>query len=765
MARRGGKRRSEARAALTAALVAGIASGGSAARLRGPPEHTASAGGFVASAAAAAGGTLKLHPTPTAADAVTASASASRAAALVAKMTLAEKVSLCTGAPGDYTGNVAAVPRLGVPSFGLNDGPQGIRVDAHPDTSTSFPCGLAVAASFDPEVARDFGTAIATELRAKGGAVWLGPGLNVARFPRNGRNFEYMSGEDPTLGAVMGTAAVLGAQSQKVVATAKHYTQNNQEYQRTSVNEVVDERTHMEMYLPPFEAAIAAGGAAAVMCSYNKVTITGPHSDNVTNWACEHPAALEGYLRGKLGFEGWVMSDWGATHSTEAASAGLDQEMGSEEWFGKKLVAAVGDGSVKEATVDRMATRVLTGLMSVGAYDDPPVGGNVSTNVSTAEHHSLARSAAAAGTVLLKNQDGLLPLLPVSEGGKQDKPLTVAVVGRARDDDSALSGGGSGYVSGAPTVTFLEGLKARARTAGVNIITPKGNTPAEQQAVAAQADVAICILGAWSHEGQDRVSLEVDQIDADTANRVAAHNPMSILVVVTPGAVVVPAADSFAAALAMFMPGQEAGNALADVLFGDVNPSGRLPLTFPHTNDEVPFSEGQYPGVGPDEQHLTATYSEALEIGYRYYHARNLTPAFAFGHGLSYTSFSYAWADGRAVVKKGPAGGGGIGGGEPGPWSFELAVTNSGERAGDEVVQLYLTFPAAAGEPPRQLRAFQKVRGLAAGETRNVTLSLDDRSVSVWDAHASAWALAHGVHRIEVGAASDDLRLVTSLHV
>ena len=393
---------------------------------------------------------------------------AARAKAIVAQLTLEEKVGLLGGVAGNFSGNLPPIARLGVPALTMNDGPQGFRATRlDGGTSTAFPCALAVAAGWDAGNAVAFGAAMGVEFAAKGCGMMLGPALNVARLPTCGRNFEYLSGEDGALGAVMAAAVVSGVQSKGVIANAKHYVNNNQEFARGSVDAVVDERTHVEIYLPPFEAAVDAG-VGSIMCSYNRLTILRGNNTNTTaTYACEDRFTITDELKGRLGFDGFVVSDWGATHSTVASAlAGLDMEMGSAKFYGAALVAAVKAGQVDAKAVDEKAERVLRTMIRVGPFDSPPAG-NSAANVTSAAHRKLARSLAAAGTVLLKNDKvagaparGIGPLpapqavLPLRQGGA---PYSICVAGAAADSVGALSGGGSGHVAASHSTTYLEG--------------------------------------------------------------------------------------------------------------------------------------------------------------------------------------------------------------------------------------------------------------------------------------------------------------------
>lgn len=684
--------------------------------------------------------------------------------------------------------------RLGIPPLHLEDGPQGV-ADGVPQV-TAYPSALSVTASWDEELMALYGSAMGTEQRIKGSNIMLGPMVNLARVPQGGRNFESM-GEDPHLAGRMAAAVVTGIQSTGVMGCVKHFVDNNQEQDRGSVSANIDERTQHELYYPAFNAAVQAG-VASVMCSYNKV-------NNV--YACENNDTLTTGLKEGMGYEGFVMSDWGGTHSTvQAALAGLDMEMPDGGFFGPALAQAVVQGTVPQARLDDMVLRILTSMFAVGIMDTPQTG-NLSADATSSDRSALARTLAAAGTVLLQNKNSLLPLNP--------KALTsIAVIG----DQTTVTGGGSGgvitpyvitpmdgiagfynhdrpvqctydqdydyYQPGNPAVpadskedcckqcttracsffTFVNGtcwLKqtnagrtyhqglvsgACAPYHGPNLTYASGDDIQAAVNLARSADVAIVVVATSSSEGGDRKDLSLGKWDAIAA-AVTAAQPHTVVVVRAPGAATMPWATQAGAIVLQFMPGQEAGNALADVLFGVVNPGGKLPVTFPNALGETWLqSPTQYPGVD-----LQTSYSEKLLMGYRWYDAKALAPLFPFGHGLSYTTFAYS---GLAV--SGSLRSSGV--------LITCTVLNSGSVAGAEVAQLYISFPASAGEPPQLLRGFQKV-SLDAGAADVVAFKLVAQDLSVWDEAGAAWALVHGTFGIAVGSSSRDIRLRGSFTV
>lgn len=678
---------------------------------------------------------------------------------MVANMTLDEKLVMLHGPiDGDccqcnyssacaYVGNVPGNTRLDTPPITMNDGPQGFRgFVAH--SSTAFPGGMAVAATWDPAAVYLWGSSMGQEFYDKGANVQLGPGLNVARVPLNGRNFEYLSGEDPYLGAQLAGQAVAGIQSKKVVATAKHWALNNQETNRQNVSSMVDERTRFEMYYPPFEAAVEAG-AGSFMCSYNKIQAV---------WSCENPETLQTDLKDRLGFKGYVMSDWGATH-TPSINAGLDMEMPNGFFLNPKLLTLGLDaGIISQEKIDDSLMRIFTPMFAVGVMDEPVSAWDWHkqwNNVTTAESIEAARSISAQGTVLLKNEGGLLPLHSSS---------SLALIGFA-SDGAITHGDGSGTVTPSRLVTPLQGVQ-EALTNDGSVVFEDGTDLDAAVAAARAADVAVVFVGTISSEGYDRASLSLDDgcdpsnffedgkqcvgnnhKQNDMVQAIVKANPRTVVVLSVPGAVVMPWANQVPAILTNFMPGQEVGHAIADVLFGKVNPTGRLPITFPNHEDEIDFTPGQYPGLGlegipekvwPDFSY----YTEKLLVGYRYYDAKGIqfSTGFPFGHGLSYTNFSYS----KLRVRFG---------------SVSLTVTNTGAVAGADIPQLYLNFPEKYGEPLWQLKGFKKTQVLQPGQHENVHFRLTKRDLSVWDVKHHAWTKAEGKFGVKVGASSRDIRL------
>lgn len=647
-------------------------------------------------------------------------------------MNLDDKIAMVHGVSGPYIGNVPENKALGIPALSMNDGPQGFRCKSCASgSSTQWPCGLSIAASWDTAIANTWGSVMGTEFAAKGANVQLGPGVSMSRVPLCGRNFEYLAGEDPVLGFVISKAAVQGIQSKGVIANAKHYVHNNQEDNRTTVSANVDERTRMEIYAPAFEGALE-GGVLSVMCSYNKIN---------NQWACMNQETLHRDLKGYLNFSGWVMSDWGATHDTElSANNGLDQEMPAGTYFGAPLQAAVSSGKIAPAVLDDKVLRILTAMFQIGLFDHP-VTGHIDANVTSDAHNQIARSLAAQSAVLLKNKNDILPW---SKSGL----TSLAVFGSASHSAPITGGGGSGSVAPPYQITPLQGIslalneqmpseeeiKSGSFGNAVKITYYQGTDLGQAAALCKASTACLVTLATTSHEGADRTNLSLPDTETQLARAVGEANPNTVAVIIAPGAVLTDFTQNVSAVLVLFMPGQEEGNAIADVLTGNVNPSGRLPLTFPKIENEMQFTKNQYPGID-----LETNYTEQLNVGYRWYATHQVTPAFPFGHGLCYTSFQYQ----NLTISK---------------QSIQFTLTNTGKRLGAEVSQLYLVFPSSAGEPPLQLKGFQK-NTLKPNETISVNLPLSERIFSVWDESIHAWNTLKGDFGVLVGSSSSDIRL------
>jgi beta-glucosidase len=622
-----------------------------------------------------------------------------RANELIAAMTLDQKIHQVHQSDPPWmfywgtAGHIDGTPELCIPTLVLSDAGSGVA--GMQQGTTTFPSGVAQAATWDPALERSFGAAMGQEAYDKGINVMLGPGMNIARIATNGRNFEYF-GEDPFLAGRMVSSAIRGIQSKPVLAQAKHYAANNQETDRNTISSEVAERTMREIYLPAFEAAVKQGHAASVMCSYNRLDGT---------YACENKGLLDGYLRRDWDFDGFVTSDWGATHSTvESALAGLDMEMHATpaQYYGDALKAAVESGKVPMARLDGMLRHIFVPMFRYGLFDNPPKSepGAYGGQAITPEHRSLARKIAEEATVLLKNDGNALPLS--NAGGK-----TIGVLGYAANPVGAANtsgGGGSSKGSGVPTpVSPLEGIQQQAAAHGDKVLYADGSSQADAEAVARASDVVIAFAADSEQEGADRPDLGFRPgvcpfpvcvnapVDQDAMIKAAAAANQNTVVVIAAGApVAMPWLADVRAVVDQWYAGIENGNAIAAVLYGEANPSGRLPQTFPRALADMPAkTPEQYPGKDGK-----AIYSEGLKVGYRWFDSEGIQPLFPFGYGLSYTSLAYSRLKLRAARKSATV-------------SFTLA--NTGARPGAEVAQVYVGFPAWTGEPPRQLKGFQKV--------------------------------------------------------
>jgi beta-glucosidase len=676
-----------------------------------------------------------------------------RAQELVAAMTLDDKIAMVHGDQiwehYGMAGHVPANPRLCIPDLALNDAGAGVG-DLEVGT-TAFPAGIDQAATWDPALQTQYGRTLGWEAWQKGVNVQLAPGVNIARVPMNGRNFEYM-GEDPYLAGQSAAAEIRGIQQNPVIATVKHYALNNQETNRMSASSDVSERTLHEIYLPAFEAAVKEGHAGAVMCSYNRIGGV---------YACENPTMLNDVLKRQLGFGGFVMSDWLATHSTApAANAGLDMQMPDGSYFGDPLKAAVQSGQVPMSRLDDMVTRIVRPMFEVGIFEHPAAAEPqaFAANVSTPEDVALARKMSEDGTVLLKNDGGMLPL---DGNGKR-----IAVIGMPGGPDGAelaYGGGGSSHIPEAgwkpDVVSPFEGITQAGLAKGDVVTYADGTATADAVAAAKASDVAIVFANDAESEGTDRSNLGLDlgactlvscvqtPIDQDKLiEAVAQANPNTVVVLDTGGPVTMPWVDQVKGILEAWYPGQEDGNAIASILFGQVNPSGKLPETFPRSLSDIPTrTPQQYPGTTGADGIPHVSYSEGLEVGYRWYDSQNITPLFPFGYGLSYTTFRYT--DLSAT-----------------PTGVSFTLTNTGKRAGAEVAQVYVGDPPSVGEPPRQLKGYRKVF-LEPGESTHVTIPLDRRSFAHWDDVRHAWAVTGGSYTVYVGGSSRDLPIQRTLHV
>jgi beta-glucosidase len=706
------------------------------------------------SAAAACGPWMNAGQTP-----------AQRTSELLGAMSLSDKIQMVTGegefnpttANPEAAGNIAANPALCIPALVLNDATAG--VGDQQQLTTAFPDSIALASAWDPPLAQQYGAALGREAFAKGVNVMLGPGVDIARNPLNGRNFEY-AGEDPYLAGQAAAAIIRGIQSQHVIATVKHYALNDQETNRNTDSSDASERTMQEIDLPAFQAAVEAG-VGSVMCSYNRINSV---------YACQDPYLLHDVLDRQFGFPGFVMSDWGANHSTvAAANSGLDMEMpggvsNTPEYYGPALQTAVQSGQVSMATLNDMVRRILYEMFRLGLFDHVPAEGAqaAATPATNPDSIAMATKVAEEGTVLLKNAGAVLPL---SGPGKR-----IAVIGPAAGPQGATlaeQGYGSGHVpefSYQPgVVSPLQSITARAAQAGDVVSYADGSASADAVAAASAADVAVVFVNDAEIEGADRpdlgahsgtcsfadvlspTSCSYSPLDQNAlVSAVAAANPHTIVVVQSGGPVAMPWAGQVQGILENWFPGQVDGDAIAPVLFGDADPSGKLPVTFPVKLSDDPLqSAAQYPGVtqAGDPVGPHSSYSEGLLVGYRWYDAKNITPLFPFGYGLSYTTFRYS---GIAVTRAGSGA------------SVSVTVTNTGSRGGAAVPEVYVGDPASVGEPPKQLKGFRRV-ALAPGQSATLTIPLDAMSFAHWDTAKHAWAVSAGTYQVIVGSSSRDI--------
>ena len=795
-----------------------------------------------------------------------------KVAQVLAQMTLDDKIAMVHGVGGSaYTGYIPGNARLCIPALKLQDGPVGVRMT----NTTQLPSAADLAATFDTSAAKSYGAVIGAEDKTKGVDVDLGPTVNIVRDPRWGRAFESYS-EDPYLTGEIGAGDINGIQSQDVMAQVKHFAVYNQETNRntTADNAIVDDRTVHEIYTAAFGAIVAKSNPSSAMCSYSSVNGA---------FACEN-SYLDKILKNEFGFQGFITSDWGGTHSTVAsANAGMDMEMPDGTYFSSALKSAVQNGSVPQARLDDMVSRILGEEFRFGFFDHPSAD-TPDADASTPAHVATARDIAEQGAVLLKNDNNVLPL-------STSTTHSIAVIGDGAGPDTMSHGGGSAVVDGTGTVTPYDGIKSRAG-AGTTVTYSQGNlgsngyptvdssfltpssgsghgllgqyysnetlsgTPTATQvdpqvnfawngaspapgvpgtdfstkwtgtltppttgtytfgltsddgsrlfingsqvidnwrdqasntetaqvsltagqpvqvevdyyqgggdanvnlgwlqpnndlvsqaaAAAAKADVAIVYANDFESEGSDLSNIDLSADQNSLIDAVAAANPKTIVVLNTGSAVTMPWLDKVAGVFEAWYPGQQSGNAIASLLYGDVNPSGKLPVTFPTSLNQVPASTpAQWTGVNGQVQ-----YSEGLDVGYRWYDAKDLTPLFPFGYGLSYTTFKFS--DLR-LSSNNLVDGGNV--------HVSARVTNTGSRAGAEVAQLYLGDPTSTGEPPDQLKGFQKVM-LQPGQSAVVNFDIGSHDASYWNSAAHGWTLGAGTYTVHVGDSSRSLPL------
>lgn len=650
------------------------------------------------------------------------------------------------------------IPRLGIPAIQQSDASLGVTAlgNVRPgDNATALASSLLLAATFNPEMAERTGALVGQEAFAKGFNVQLAGGANLVREPRGGRNFEYLS-EDPLLTGIMAGYSVRGIQSQHVVSTVKHFAVNPQETGRVVVSSDLSEAAMRESDLLAFEIANEVGQPGAVMPGYNLVN---------GEWASENAFLLNEVLKGDWRYPGWVMSDWGATHSAaKAALAGLDVQSGAnldqQAWFAEPLRAAVARGDVPQSRIDDMVRRILRSLFAVGAIDHPAQRHG---DIDYMAHRLLAQREAEQGIVLLKNSDAMLPL---RRGAKQ-----ILVVG-AHADHGVLAGGGSSAVTPVgslrlPGVDFM-GIQTdkvfqpssplwaiRAESGAENVDFVSGDNLDETLKQAKKADVVILFAEEWRSEALDAQGLALSDEQNTLITAVAAVNPQLVVVLETGGPVTLPWIEQVPAVIEAWYPGSGGGEAIAGVLFGRVNPSGRLPVSFPASEAQLPHpqqvdpeSTTSLPGMPVKGGIIHIDYQvEGSDVGYRWFARTGQTPLFPFGFGLSYTTFTRA--DLQATAEQ-----------EGVQVSFTL--TNSGTRAGAEVAQMYIS-PTDGRFVPR-LAAFQRVE-LQPGKCRQVVLTLEPRVIACWDEQQQAWVIDAGRYDVVLGQHAGDVSLSVQIDI
>lgn len=652
-----------------------------------------------------------------------------RAHQIVSRMTLNEKIAQLHGIQdASHYRYVPGLPRLGIPSLQVTNGPAGPGPGGagQQKPATALPAPIALAAAWDPELAYTYGRVAGEETRSLGNSLLEAPDVNIMRVPQGGRVFENYS-EDPYLTSHIAVATIHGIQSTGVMANVKHYVANNQENHRGSINEIIDERSLHEIYMPAFEAAVKGAHVASLMCAY-------PRLNGLYN--CENAPLLNGVVRKEWAFNGFITSDFGAVHSTvPSALAGLDLEFPTGIYFGEALRKAVESGQVPVSVIDQMLIRRFTTMMEFGwfAPQSKPLP------IPVLQDGAVARNIAEQSMVLLKNDSNLLPL-------DRNSIKSVALIGPYAVRPMT-GGGGSSHIIPLYSVTPYDGLDAQLLSQ-TPLTMLDGSDLDAAVAAARKASIAIVMVGDNETEGRDH-SIELPTSQNQLIMAVAKANPKTIVVLKSGSAVLMPWLKNVSAVLEAWYPGEEDGNAVADILFGKVNPSGKLPLTFPRSvNDTLAAHPAQYPGDG-----VTVHYSEGLDIGYRAYQAQSIAPLFPFGYGLSYTNFQFS--DLKATMQPGR-----------GHVIVSFRVTNTGKRAGAEVAQLYLGFPpiAEGNEPPLQLKGFSKVM-LKPGESKTVHLQLDPRAFSFWSGTEHAWQIALGTFHVRVGDSSEDTPLRTDITV
>jgi beta-glucosidase len=687
----------------------------------------------------------------------------SKIEAVIAGMSLEEKISMLHG-NGMFSS--AGIKRLRIPDLKYTDGPFGIREELQKnswnplrlttDSATFFPTGSALAATWNPDLAYLLGTALGEEARTRGKDILLGPAVNLTRIPTGGRTFEYLS-EDPLLSSRLTVGYIKGVQDRGVAACVKHFALNNQETNRGRVNVIVDERVLREIYLPPFEAAVKEANVFAVMAAYNKYAGA---------WCSENDYLLNQILKKEWGFKGLVVSDWGGTHSTvKAAMNGLDVEMGTSgnAFMGQALLDSVKAGIVPVAFINEKVRRILRVRFSVEPVSESTAAGIV----ATPEHGKVAYKIASQSIVLLKNRDHLLPL-------DLKRVSKIAVIGDNATRKLASGGFGAG-VKTRYEITPLQGLKSKIgdkasikfaqgykpvfslnqQSRGRGVQNNKVDSTLLKEAVelAKNSDIAIIFSGTnreFETESSDRSDFKLPYGQDELIRAVAAVNPRTVVVLVAASPLDLNnALNSSSAMLISWFNGSEGGNALADVLLGNVNPSGRLPFTFPVSlNDSPAYSLGTFPGEN------NADYKEGSLVGYRWFDTKKIKPLFSFGFGLSYTEFTYSGIKTDKLKYKNDEN-----------INVSVNLMNTGKSQGDEVVQLYVHRLNSQVEwPEKELKGFIRI-SLEPGESRKITMTLPVSQLRYWDAKIHDWRLESGKIQIMIGSSSSDIHLVKNIEI
>ena len=690
-----------------------------------------------------------------------------RAALVLQEMTLDEKITMLhgTGMKGlgpisplardsnGGAGYVVGIPRLGIPAIQISDAAYGVRMSGENGRySTALPCNVGSAASWDLDAAYQYGKLIARELRAQGYNMSLGGGINLTREPRNGRTFEYL-GEDPVLAGRLVGQVMKAEQAEHVIGDIKHYALNDQESGRNAVNVNISERAMRESDLLAFQIGVRDSDAAAVMCSYNRLN---------GDYACENKYLLTDVLKRDWNFKGFVVSDWGATHSAEKASAaGLDHEEPAEIFYGEPMKKAVESGKVSPAELDDHVRRILRSMFAAGVVDDPPV----KSVVDVSGGMEIAQKIEEESIVLLKNDGGQLPL-------DASRVKSIAVIG-PHADVGMISGGGSAQVDppgGNVILPFGKGnttwqmhvwfptspLKAiRAKVPGARVLFDHGDNVNVAEALAKKSDVAIVFAYQWESEGMDLPSLSLPDNQDQLIARVAAANPHTIVVLETGSPATMPWAGQVSGILEAWYGGIRGAEAVANVLFGDVNPSGKLPMTFPKSDADLPHPQligppeplsGDWREIAKGLPAFQVHYDEGLKVGYKWYDAEKKPVLFPFGYGLSYTTFGYS--DLQVTPGSTP--------------HVSFTVANTGQRAGAEVAELYVSLPANTDEPPKRLVGWSKIQ-LEPGEKRTVEIDVDALYLSIFNTDRKAMEPFPGEYGFMVGGSSRDLPLKQSV--